>query len=80
MSAHRTIGVHMKRQLEANDISGVRLCKSVRMMQVQSGGPQHLGCLPKDYRNFIEKRRRLRLGKGDAEAIRKMFVRMDQKR
>ncbi|KAL8533220.1 hypothetical protein ACS0TY_009459 [Phlomoides rotata] len=59
----------MKRQLEANDIAGIRPCKNVRICEVQSGGPQNLGCLPRDCRNFVDQRRRLRLGDGDAEAI-----------
>ncbi|KAL8556218.1 hypothetical protein ACS0TY_003859 [Phlomoides rotata] len=43
------------------------------------GGPKNLGCFPKDCRNFIEERRRLRLGDGDAEAIRKMFATLQMK-
>ncbi|KAL8527317.1 hypothetical protein ACS0TY_005260 [Phlomoides rotata] len=70
MSAHRQLNVHMKRQLETNDIAGIRPCKNVRICEVQSGGPQNLGCLPRDYRNFVDQRRRLRLGDGDTEAIR----------
>ncbi|EYU37352.1 hypothetical protein MIMGU_mgv1a025104mg, partial [Erythranthe guttata] len=71
--ARRNISTSMKRQLEANDIAGIRPCKSIRLAEVQSGGPMNLGCLPKDCRNFIEGRRKLRLGTGDAEAIRKLF-------
>ncbi|KAL8512121.1 hypothetical protein ACS0TY_018539 [Phlomoides rotata] len=74
MAAHRHLDIHIRRQLEADDIAGVRPCKNVRLLKVQSGGPKNLGCLPKDCRNFIEERRRLRLGDGDAEAIRKMFA------
>ncbi|KAL8520773.1 hypothetical protein ACS0TY_011360 [Phlomoides rotata] len=65
--------------LEANDIAGIRPCKNIRLLEVQSGGPENLGCLPKDCRNFIEERRRLRLGDGDAEAIRKMFATLQMK-
>ncbi|KAL8492845.1 hypothetical protein ACS0TY_024153 [Phlomoides rotata] len=73
MPAHRQLNVHMKRQLEANDIAGIRPCKNVRICEVQSGGPQNLGCLPMDYRNFVDQRRRLWLGDGDAEAIRATY-------
>ncbi|XP_073121771.1 protein FAR1-RELATED SEQUENCE 5-like [Henckelia pumila] len=69
----------MKRQLEAKDIAGLRPCKNIRLLEVQAGGPENLGCLPKDCRNFIENRRRLRLGDGDVEAIRKLFMRMQQR-
>lgn len=65
MPAHRMVTVGMKRQLEANDIAGIRPRKSIRMLEVQVGGPDNLGCLPRDNRNFIESRRRLRLGDGD---------------
>lgn len=79
MPAHRHLSINMKRQLEANDIAGIRTCKNVRLCEVQCGGPQNLGCLPKDCRNFVEQRRRLRLGEGDAEAVRQLFVRLQLK-
>ena len=76
MLAHRKLNPSIKRTLEAFDITGIRPCKSMRMVQVQSGGPANVGCLSKDMRNYIHSQRRLRLGDGDAEAIRKMFVKM----
>ncbi|XP_021673133.2 protein FAR-RED IMPAIRED RESPONSE 1-like [Hevea brasiliensis] len=76
MVAHRSLNMDMKRRLEANDIAGIRPAKSIRLLEVQSGGPKNLSCLSKDCRNFIEQKRRLRLGDGDVEAIRKLFVRM----
>ncbi|KAH6810959.1 hypothetical protein C2S51_024721 [Perilla frutescens var. frutescens] len=53
VSAHRSISIQMKMQLEAND----------RV----------------DCRNFIEERRRLRLGEGDVEAVRNLFIRLKAK-
>ncbi|KAL8548964.1 hypothetical protein ACS0TY_008015 [Phlomoides rotata] len=79
MVAHRQLHIHIRRQLEANDIAGIRPCKNIRLLEVQSGGPKNLGCLPKDCRNFIEERRRLRLGDGDAKVIRKMFATLQMK-
>ncbi|KAL6579926.1 hypothetical protein OROMI_007950 [Orobanche minor] len=79
MPGHRKLTIHMKRQLEAKDIAGIRPCKNVHLLEVQSGGPMKLGCIPKDCRNYIEERRRLRLGDGDAEAIRKTFASMQLK-
>ncbi|KAL8457389.1 hypothetical protein ACS0TY_035304 [Phlomoides rotata] len=79
MPAHRQLSVHMKRQLEVSDIADIRPCKNVRLCEVQSGGPQNLGCLLKDCTNYIKARRRLRLGVGDAEAIRMMFARLQLK-
>ncbi|XP_058006730.1 protein FAR-RED IMPAIRED RESPONSE 1-like [Hevea brasiliensis] len=78
MVAHRSLNMDMKRRLEANDIAGIRPTKSIRLLEVQAGGPENLSCLSKDCRNFIERKRRLRLGDGDAEAIRKLFVRMQR--
>ncbi|KAK9157430.1 hypothetical protein Scep_004004 [Stephania cephalantha] len=78
MRGHRTMSVHMKHQLDANDIASIRPCKSIRMLQVQSGGPENLGCTPIACRNFIDARRRIRLGEGDAEAIRKLFITMQE--
>ncbi|KAL8511768.1 hypothetical protein ACS0TY_018272 [Phlomoides rotata] len=75
----RRIPVHMRRQLEANNIASIRPCKNVRLCEVQSSGPMNLGCSPKDCRNFIDHRRRLRLGEGDTEAIHRMFARIQQK-
>ncbi|KAK9092746.1 hypothetical protein Syun_027657 [Stephania yunnanensis] len=37
MRGHRKMSMHVKRQLDANDIAGIRPCKSIRMLQVQSG-------------------------------------------
>ncbi|KAL8487686.1 hypothetical protein ACS0TY_024127 [Phlomoides rotata] len=79
LPAHRQLNVHMRRQLEANDIAGIRPRKNVLLCEVQSAGPPNLGCLPKDYTNYIRAKRRLRLRVGDAEAIRKMFARLQLK-
>ncbi|XP_058003781.1 protein FAR-RED IMPAIRED RESPONSE 1-like [Hevea brasiliensis] len=78
MVAHRSLNMDMKRRLEANDIAGIRPAKSIWLLEVQAGGPENLSCLSKDCRNFIERKRRLQLGDGDAEAIRKLFVRMQR--
>ncbi|KAL8527520.1 hypothetical protein ACS0TY_005386 [Phlomoides rotata] len=55
------------------------LMPAYRQLNVQSGGPQNLGCLPRDCWNFVDQRRRLRLGDGDAEAIRQLFCRLQLK-
>ncbi|KAK9160123.1 hypothetical protein Syun_006464 [Stephania yunnanensis] len=36
MRGHRKMSVHMKRQLDANGIAGIKPCKSIRMLQIQS--------------------------------------------
>ncbi|XP_042023049.1 protein FAR1-RELATED SEQUENCE 8-like [Salvia splendens] len=55
---------------------GYRTCKNVRTLEVMAGGPQNLGVTERVCRNFIDKRRRLRLGEGDAKAIHGLFLRM----
>lgn len=68
----------MRRQLEANDIVGLRPRKSIRILEVHLGGPQELGCSGKNCRNYIEHGRKLRLGVGDAKTIRKPFMMLQQ--
>ncbi|KAF2289534.1 hypothetical protein GH714_036994 [Hevea brasiliensis] len=73
MARHRCLSNDVKRSLEANDIARIRPSKGIRLLEVQSDGLEKMGCLPKDCRNFIYNRRRLRLDEGDAESIRKLF-------
>ncbi|KAK9163194.1 hypothetical protein Syun_004096 [Stephania yunnanensis] len=42
-------------------------------------GPKNLGCTSKDCRNFIDASRRLGLEEGDAEAICKLFLTMQER-
>ncbi|KAL6517501.1 hypothetical protein OROMI_033202 [Orobanche minor] len=76
MAPHRLISINTKRQLEKNDVSGLRPCQTIKLLQVEAGGSRNLGCTPKDCRNFIDQRRRLRLGEGDAASIHKLFLRL----
>lgn len=46
------------------------------MAEVQCGGPEYLGWTPKDSRNLIERRRHLRFGDGNVDAISKLFIRL----
>ena len=73
MASHRSLFMRMKRQLEAKDMVGIWVCKNIKLVEVQSGGPENLGATPRDCRNFINERRRLRLGDGDANAVHKLF-------
>ncbi|KAL8534835.1 hypothetical protein ACS0TY_010749 [Phlomoides rotata] len=65
----RKIDVHMKRLLEANDMADIGPSKNIRLCEVQAGGPDKIIFIPRDCRNFIDDRRRFRLGVGDAEVI-----------
>ncbi|XP_057791034.1 protein FAR-RED IMPAIRED RESPONSE 1-like [Salvia miltiorrhiza] len=78
MPAHRHLSTNLKVHLDAYDRAGLRLCKSVRMMEVLVGGPPNLGASMKDCRNYVDKMRKLRLGDGDAAAIQQLFKRLQQ--
>ncbi|XP_074361626.1 protein FAR1-RELATED SEQUENCE 8-like [Apium graveolens] len=56
-----------------NDIVGIRPNKSYRSIVVEAGGPENVPFLEKDFRNFLDKIRRLRLGEGDANAVNDYF-------
>ncbi|XP_058008516.1 protein FAR-RED IMPAIRED RESPONSE 1-like [Hevea brasiliensis] len=38
MVAHKSLNMDMKRRLEANNITGIRATKSIRLLEVQAGG------------------------------------------
>ncbi|KAI5654115.1 hypothetical protein M9H77_31302 [Catharanthus roseus] len=62
-----------------HDTVGLRPNKSVRILEVRIGGPDKLGCLPRDCRNYVQKLRRLNIGAGDADCINRIFIKMHQK-
>ncbi|KAI5664151.1 hypothetical protein M9H77_23474 [Catharanthus roseus] len=79
MLAHRSLISNMRRKLEMHDTTGLRHNKSVRILEVQVGGLNILGCLPRDCRNYVQKVRMLNIGAGDAYCLNRMFIRMHQK-
>ncbi|XP_059306177.1 protein FAR-RED IMPAIRED RESPONSE 1-like [Lycium ferocissimum] len=79
MPSHREMSRSLKRQLVAHDIAGLRPSKSIRLLEVEAGGPENLGCTPKDCRNYILRERRLRTLSTDAEAINRFFLDMQIK-
>ncbi|KAK9282892.1 hypothetical protein L1049_011117 [Liquidambar formosana] len=70
---------HVKRKIELNDPAGTWVNQNLNTIVVESGGYENVPVVEKDSRNCIEKTRRLRLGVGDAEAIRNYFVKMQDK-
>ncbi|PHT93697.1 hypothetical protein T459_01579 [Capsicum annuum] len=56
---HRELSRTLKRSLVAHDIAGLRPSKSIRLLEVEAGGPDRMLCTPKDYRNYILQQRRL---------------------
>ncbi|XP_038707340.1 protein FAR-RED IMPAIRED RESPONSE 1-like [Tripterygium wilfordii] len=76
---NREINPHVQRQLEINDIAGIRPNKSHSAQVIGAGGHENLTFLQKDTRNLIAKVRRLRMGEGDAKALQSYFDKMQSK-
>lgn len=74
-----SVNLRVKRKLEANDMAGIRPSKSIRALEVKTGGPDKLDCLVRDCRNYVESVGRLNIGVGDANCIKQMFLRMQEK-
>ncbi|KAL6567829.1 hypothetical protein OROGR_001497 [Orobanche gracilis] len=77
--SHKKMGSYAKRRLELNDYAGIPLNKSFHSLVVEAKGYDNLPFDETDCRNYIAKVRQLRLGVGDAEALRNYFVRMQRR-
>ncbi|XP_038715038.1 protein FAR1-RELATED SEQUENCE 7-like [Tripterygium wilfordii] len=64
------------RQLEINDIAGIRPNKCHNAFVIGAGGHDNLTFLERDARNHISKVRRMRLGVGDVDAVQNYFLKM----
>ncbi|XP_035547418.1 protein FAR1-RELATED SEQUENCE 5-like [Juglans regia] len=73
---NREVSESVKRVLDINDQAGIRMNKSFAALVQEAGGFENLPFLEKDCRNYIDKARHLRLGKGGAGALREYFARM----
>ncbi|XP_057463782.1 protein FAR1-RELATED SEQUENCE 6-like isoform X2 [Actinidia eriantha] len=73
------IDARLKKRPKLNDEGGVNASKNFHSIVVEFGGHEHVPFTEKDYRNFIEKKRRVRLGTGDVEAILTYFTKMQDK-
>ncbi|KAM3343971.1 hypothetical protein P3S68_026061 [Capsicum galapagoense] len=76
MASHRSVSKSLKRDFAAHDHSGIGPFKNIRLAEVQCGGPQNLGCTPKDYRNFILKSRNFEMHKENAQSLLNFFREM----
>ncbi|XP_042978104.1 protein FAR1-RELATED SEQUENCE 4-like isoform X3 [Carya illinoinensis] len=79
LRSHKVLDEYSQRILELNDRAGIRMNKNYYSLVVDAGGFENLEFQEKDCRNFIDKSRHLRLGKGGGEALRVYFQRMRQK-
>ncbi|XP_062161880.1 protein FAR-RED IMPAIRED RESPONSE 1-like [Alnus glutinosa] len=76
--SNRKINDAAKRRLELNDRAGIRLSKNFNSLVVESGGFESLSFGERDCRNYINKAKDLRLGKGGAQALCDYFRRMQK--
>jgi zinc finger SWIM domain-containing protein 3 len=56
--------------------SGISIKATVELMSTEVGGRENLGFLDKDYRNYIHRKRKMNMQKGDAGAILQYFQKM----
>lgn len=77
--SNKKMNSQVKRRLELNDQAGISVNRNFYSFVVEAGGYDKLTFGEKDCRNYIDKARRIRLGVGDAEAIRNYFVKMQAK-
>ncbi|XP_040996021.1 protein FAR-RED IMPAIRED RESPONSE 1-like [Juglans microcarpa x Juglans regia] len=76
---NRAIDDSVKRQLDINDKAGICMAKSFNALVVEVGGFDKLSFIEKDAKNYIDKARYLRLGKGGVDALHSYFERMQYK-
>ncbi|KAI9152935.1 hypothetical protein LWI28_003271 [Acer negundo] len=76
---NREVSDAVKRVLDTNDMTGVRMNKSFGSLIVGAGGFENLSFLEKNCRNYMNKARNLRLSTGGAGALREYFLRMQYK-
>ncbi|XP_035547427.1 protein FAR1-RELATED SEQUENCE 5-like [Juglans regia] len=76
---NREVSESVKRVLDTNDQAGIRMNKSFASLVQGAGGYENLSFLEKDCRNYIDKARHIRVGKGGAGALREYFARMQYK-
>ncbi|KAF5445047.1 hypothetical protein F2P56_034130 [Juglans regia] len=74
--SHKCLDEYSKRMLDLNDRAGIRMNKNFGALVVDAGGFENLEFQEKDCRNYIDKARHLRLGKGGGETLSNYFKRM----
>ncbi|KAM3356277.1 protein FAR1-RELATED SEQUENCE 5-like [Capsicum galapagoense] len=76
LPCHRELSRTVKKSLVAHNIAGLRPSKSIRLLEVEAGGPKRMRCTPNDCRNYILQQRRFRTLSSDAAALHIFFVDM----
>ncbi|KAF5459620.1 hypothetical protein F2P56_019556 [Juglans regia] len=70
---NREVSDSVKRIIDTKNLAGIRMNKSFGSLVVGVGGFENLPFLEKDYRNYIDKARHLRLGQGGLEGFKNIF-------
>ncbi|KAG8372855.1 hypothetical protein BUALT_Bualt12G0110400 [Buddleja alternifolia] len=67
--SHKNMSKSVKKKLELNCDSGIRINKTYHSLIVQAGGPEKLAFDEKDVRNYVAGYKRLKLVQGNAQAM-----------
>ncbi|GFY96076.1 hypothetical protein Acr_11g0003820 [Actinidia rufa] len=78
LKCYRTLPPHSQRAIELSMDVGIKLTPFIRACVIGEGGPHNVTWTEKDARNHKDKVRRSELKEGDAEAMHKYFVRMQE--
>ena len=78
LKCYRTLPPHSQRAIELSMDVGIKLTPFIRACVIGEGGPDNVTWTEKDARNHKDKVRRSELKEGDAEAMHKYFVRMQE--
>ncbi|XP_042942394.1 protein FAR-RED IMPAIRED RESPONSE 1-like [Carya illinoinensis] len=74
--SHKNLDEYSQRMLDLNDRAGIQMHKNFHALVTEAGGYENLDFQEKDCRNFIDRARHLRMGKGGGEALNEYFKRM----
>ncbi|XP_057506570.1 protein FAR1-RELATED SEQUENCE 5-like [Actinidia eriantha] len=78
LKCYWTLPPHSQRAIELSMDVGIKLTPFIRACVLGEGGPDNVTWTKKDARNHKDKVRRSELKEGDAEAMHKYFVRMQE--
>ncbi|KQJ90913.1 hypothetical protein BRADI_4g34550v3 [Brachypodium distachyon] len=79
LRCHKKLDLHAKRMLELNDQAGIRMNKNFGSLVMEAGGYEQLEFGEKECKNYLQEKRRLKLGAGDAHAVYQYFLRIHNK-
>lgn len=75
----KNLGPRVEKNLELSDQAAVNVSRSLQFVGVETNGCENFTFGEKDCRNHVHKVRRLKLGRGDVDAVHSFFFRMQKK-